>query len=707
MAEAVAQNGDGQLDLKALGRALWRKKYRVIIPTLIAFLVSLVGVNLVTPRYKSEARLLVEGRENAFLRPDAERQTTSNLDPRTLVDLEALVSQGQIMQSREVALQVIKQLKLAENPEFDPARKGVSVLSVLTSMFGLGRDALQLTPEERVLDAFYKRLSILPIDKSRVILVEFESTDPELSARVVNAIVDAYFNIQRQNKQEQNRVASRWLASEIDKLRPKVAEAEQNVENFRAKSNLFVGTNNVNLAAQQLTDLTGQLAAARAQKADLDAKAKLIRDMLASGKPVESSDITNSELMRRLVEQQVTLRAQLAEQSSTLLGQHPRIRELRAQVANLDMQIRGELIKLVRSIENDALIAAARIDTTTAAIDQIKRQIGGLSSQDIELRSLEREAKAQRDLLESYLAKYREATARESLDTAPTDVRVISRASPSNTPSFPKKIPIILIATLGTAFVAISLIVTGELLDAGRSPEGEGRTAVAKRWMLNFRRRKKGSPEEVDALPEPVSASAMPISELAAAFAGLGDDGRRIMVIGSGRNVGTTYTAIGLARALAEQGRVVLVDLALNAPNLFVMSTDPGAPGIADVVRGTASFGQIVTRDRFSRVHVVACGDVGADPAAILSSPRLAMTIEAFARTYDHLVIDAGAVADVADPASLARLAPQAVLVTADPTQADAQVASELLSAAGFAGVTVFVGTPGARTVEAQSPAAA
>ena len=105
----------------------------------------------------------------------------------------------------------------------------------------------------------------------------------------------------------------------------------------------------------------------------------------------------------------------------------------------------------MRSIENDARIAAARIDTTTAAIDQIKSQIGGLSSQDIELRSLEREAKAQRDLLESYLAKYREATAREFLDTTPSDVRVISRASPSNTPSFPKKIPIILIATLVTA----------------------------------------------------------------------------------------------------------------------------------------------------------------------------------------------------------------------------------------------------------------
>ncbi|MGE3871144.1 MAG: GumC family protein, partial [Pseudorhodoplanes sp.] len=364
----------GQLDLKALGQSLWRKKWRVIVPSAAVALLALVGVNLLTPQYKSEARLLVEGRENAFLRPDAERQGQANIDPRTLVDLEALMSHAQILQSREVALQVIKELNLADNPEFDPAKRGVSVVSVFLSLLGLGKDALRQTPEERVLTAFNKRLNVLPIDKSRVILVEFQSADPQLSANVVNAVIDAYFRVQRQTRQEQNRAASRWLAAEIDKLRPHVADAEQRVEAFRAKANLFVGTNNTNLANQQLTDLTGQLAQARAQKADLEARSRAIREMLKSGKPVESSDITGSELMRRLIEQRVTLRAQLAEQSSTLLDQHPRIRELRAQIASLDMQIRSELEKLVRSIETDARIAGGRIETTNLAIDQVKRQ---------------------------------------------------------------------------------------------------------------------------------------------------------------------------------------------------------------------------------------------------------------------------------------------------------------------------------------------
>ena len=85
-----------------------------------------------------------------------------------------------------------------------------------------------------------------------------------------------------------------------------------------------------------------------------------------------------------------------------------------------------------------------------------------------------------------------------------------------------------------------------------------------------------------------------------------GEGGRRVAVIGSARDVGTTLTAIALARSLARNARVVLVDLAFTSPNIDVISNDPSAPGIADLVRGTASFGDVITRDRFSRAHVVA-----------------------------------------------------------------------------------------------------
>ena len=117
-----------------------------------------------------------------------------------------------------------------------------------------------------------------------------------------------------------------------------MAESESRVEDFRSKSSLFVGTNNTTLSNQQMGEINTQLNNARALKSDAESKARLIKDMLQSGKPIEASEVLNSETIRRMSEQRVTLRAQLAEQSSTLLDGHPRIKELKAQLADLDRQ---------------------------------------------------------------------------------------------------------------------------------------------------------------------------------------------------------------------------------------------------------------------------------------------------------------------------------------------------------------------------------
>src|ERR1700737_4420960 len=454
---AAASSGD--LDLHALGQALMRKRGWIIVPTVIALVLSLAAVNLVTPRYKSEVRILIDGRENVFLRPNGERN-----EERPALDAEAVTSQVQLLLSRDLAREIIKKNKLAERPEFDPVLQGLSPVKSLLALFGIGRDPFSLTPQERVLDAYFDRFTAYAVDKSRVIVIEFQSLDPELAARAANSIAEGYLVLLQGARQEQAKSASQWLSGEIDNLRKKVADAESRVEDFRSKSSLFVGTNNTTLSNQQMGELNTQLNNARALKSDAESKARLIREMLQSGKPIEASEVFNSELIRRLSEQRVTLRAQLAEQSSTLLDGHPRIKELKAQLADLDRQLREEAGKISRSLDNDARIAGGRVDGLTANLDQLKKQASSTNGQDVQLRALEREAKAQRDLLESYLAKYREANARENIDAAPADGRIISRAIVSNTPAYPKKLPIVLIATLATLMLSAGAIVTGELL---------------------------------------------------------------------------------------------------------------------------------------------------------------------------------------------------------------------------------------------------
>ena len=92
-----------------------------------------------------------------------------------------------------------------------------------------------------------------------------------------------------------------------------------------------------------------------------------------------------------------------------------------------------------------------------ASLDQLKTQAAMNNEDDVQLRELERDAKSQRDLLDSYLAKYREASARDAVNASPPDARVISRATVSNVPAYPKKLPTVLIAILTTLMMSSGL----------------------------------------------------------------------------------------------------------------------------------------------------------------------------------------------------------------------------------------------------------
>ena len=155
-----------------------------------------------------------------------------------------------------------------------------------------------------------------------------------------------------------------------------------------------------------------------------------------------------------------------------------------------------------------------------------------------------------------------------------------------------------------------------------------------------------------------------------------------------------TLTALTLAGLMARQAKVVVVDLVASAPVLAAATVDPAAPGLAELMQGEATFAQIITKDRQSRVQIVSAGRPGFDRAH-LQSPRLALAIDALLRVYDHVLLDAGSAVDL--PAELLTAKAQAVVVP-DPAMAqDARHQMvDQLRAVGFSEVTVFSKTCGA-----------
>lgn len=689
-AAAVSETGD--LDLHALGHALMRKRGWIIIPTVLAAVLSVTAVNLITP---------IQVRSPHPDRRTRKRLRAADRRPHRGAQLARRRSGDQ-----SGAIAVVAGSRARDHQE-EQARRAAGIRSGAAGPVAaeVAAGVVRDRPRSVFPDAgrararcLYERFTAYAVDKSRVIVVEFQSRDPDIAARVANSIAEGYLVLQQGARQEQAKSAGLWLSGEIDSLRKKVAEAESRVEDFRSKSSLFVGTNNTSLSNQQMGELNTQLNNARALKSDAESRARLIREMLQSGKPIEASEVLNSELTRRLSEQRVTLRAQLAEQSSTLLDAHPRIKELKAQLADLDRQLREEAGKISRSLDSDARIAGGRVEGLIASLDQSKKQASSTNGQDVQLRALEREAKAQRDLLESYLAKYREANARENIDSGPADGRIISRATISNTPAYPKKLPIVLIATLATLMLSAGAITTGELLRM-TAPRAVAALVSAPAWVR--------APAAVAATavaaapvaaadPEPVftetraeiATERTEIERLADDLRGAGTAARKVTILGTAPGDSITLTALTLARLMARDARVVVVDLAGTSLAVSAVSADPTAPGLAELMLGEASFSQIITRDRLSRAHLVTSGRPGAD-RALLQSPRLTLALDALLRVYDHVLLDAGAASDL--PAELLTAQARAVVVPDPSMAADARtLMCEQLAAVGFTEVTML-----------------
>jgi polysaccharide biosynthesis transport protein len=143
-----------------------------------------------------------------------------------------------------------------------------------------------------------------------------------------------------------------------------------------------------------------------------------------------------------------------------------------------------------------------------------------------------------------------------------------------------------------------------------------------------------------------------------------------------------------LARLIVRDARVVVVDLSASSPMIAAVSVDPVAPGLAELMQGEASFSQVITKDRLSRVHLVSAGRPGSDPA-LLQSPRLTLAVDALLRVYDHVLLDAGTASDL--PAELLTRQACAVVVP-DPSMTENARAlmCDQLKAVGFTGVTML-----------------
>jgi succinoglycan biosynthesis transport protein ExoP len=673
---------EDSIDLARLLRTVRARKSWIFVPTLVAFLAALAFVTLVSPRYTAFTKVLLENEESYFTRPDK-----ATPDLAAAYDDEAVQSEAEMVATADLAREAVTKLGLMERTEFNPAISH-NPLAAVSSLIAGYRGASAV--EDRVVENFLSRLTVFPIMKSRVLQIEFSSADPALAARGANEVANLFMSGQEEAKRNQAKAAAAWLSGKIAELRAKVAEADANVEELRSDSGLLAGANGMTAPSQQLAEITTQITSARAAQSAAAAKAQLLREMLRAGRLDAVPDFVNDESLRRYAEARVTLKSQIAEESRTLLPGHPRMKELSGQIAGLDEEIRAEVGKSVHAFEDEARLAGTQVSNLEGLIAKQSKTVAAGNADEVRLRALELDAKTAREQLESYIDKYREASAREADDATPANARVIATAQEPLTPSFPKKLPTILLATLAGFLLSAGIVVARALLLDGpgvdaeapvrrvapdeRSPEasapphsGERNHVIEPAMPVDERPSEASAPPHDSGERNHVIEPAMPpderSSEASAPLHGPGDEhvvepvttletivdrlaasaiptGSLMILVTGEKTAGALALALTAARRLSKTGPTALVDLGLSQPWLGDVFDHAGEPdharyGLADLLEGRASFDQALHRDLSARLDIlpVGTGEVEAD--------ELEPVLAALAQSYAFVVIHA------------------------------------------------------------------
>ena len=233
MSGGYGAQDDVDIDLGGLVRAIWRRRRQVLLATVASAGIAFGVASLIAPTYRSEARLLIEGRE-----PEFTTSTDRSAGREPAIDELGVVSQVQLLKSADLIKQVARNMKLYERPEFDPAANPSAISDILVA-FGHKQNPLALPPEERVLKEFEEKLVVYQVEKSRVVAIAFTSKDPSLAAAIPNEMAKVYLSLQSGAKLDTNSEATRWLEPEIANLREKVREAERKVAEYRSSNDLL------------------------------------------------------------------------------------------------------------------------------------------------------------------------------------------------------------------------------------------------------------------------------------------------------------------------------------------------------------------------------------------------------------------------------------------------------------------------------------
>jgi succinoglycan biosynthesis transport protein ExoP len=656
---------------------LWRQYLVILIALLLSLPVGAWRYFTTPPSYTATATMMIESRKGAL----------QSLLGETVADGPWVESQIGVLKSQNVAVYVVKQLRLAEDPDF--VRSDAGLLDNVLARFG--RASTQSKSDvERTAEAtavLRSQLEVRRVGQSFMINIEFRSPNPEQAVKIANAMIDGYVYDQLNAKYQSNRRAGDWLQERLQNLREQAASAERAVIEFKSKNNI-VKAGGTLMNDKQLTELAGQLTTARAHASDLRARLERIQavreayqqDQPASTADEDISEAMNNGIITRLRTQYLDLVNREADFSGRLGKTHVTVINLRNQIRDLRKSIRDELGRIEETYKSEYEIAKKRQDESEKGLAAIVSQSTETNQAQVALFSLESAAQSYRKLYDSFLQQYTESVQQQSYPIS--DARPLSSASVIKTG--PKAAQVWVMTILGGGLLGFGIGALRELLDRGFRTREQVRSVLETNCLglvpmlendgsvgvvpdrktslvaLSGMRRKfarsVGRPERAnnnDSIPRMLRAIFdAPLSPYAEAIRSVkvtldlnGRSGKSkvLGLISCLPNEGKSTVAVAISALIAQSGaRVVLVDCDIRNPSLSRALAPDADIGFLDVLAGGATLTDAiwtVPNTKMAFVPMVQNPDLP-NPIEMLASDAADTTFSLLQAEYDYVIVD-------------------------------------------------------------------
>jgi succinoglycan biosynthesis transport protein ExoP len=659
-------------------RVLIKNKWVVIGSLLLVMGVVAISTLRSTPIYEAVGSIAINKMDPVTFNL---KDSSSSVDYYDPTDLDTEV---RILKSDLLALQVIRQLNLDKQPEFEAKGK------TSPSSLELTTDAMQpdSARTSAVLATFKGNLQVALVPNTRIIEVRYRSPDKNIAARVVNTLANTYVEQNFKTRFESTMQASDWLSKQLVDLQIKVETSQEKLVKYQKEHEILGIDEKQNITTAKLDELNRELTSAESVRMEKESIYHLVQtgdsDSIAAAANVDGASrgsSANSALLEKLREQQADLKIQVAQLSTQFGPSYPKLAQLNSQLKEVDAEIQTEIRKVAARLRGDYLAAVQRESMLRTALEQQKQEANKLNESAIEYSLLKRDVDANRTLSEGLLERLKEAGVTAGLRS--NNFRIVDVARVPTSPSGPN-----LLKNLGFALAlglstGIGLAFLLESMDnTVRTPEqAQSISALPSLGMipLGSRSTREMGGNQKLALASSKEAvelvtQSRPRSQMAESYRALrtsllltfaGGPPTVILITSALPEEGKTTTSVNSAIVLAQKGtRVLLIDADLRRPSIHKTLGMGPKIGLSNVLTGAATLQQaIIPSTILPELFILPAGTPPPNPAELLASAKMKNVLAELRKQYDHIVIDSPPTLSVTDAVVMSTDADAVVLV--------------------------------------------